>query len=400
MPEPDPRVVSGTPTPLAILQVHNRYRQAGGEDTVVAAERRLLTEAGHRVSTFEAENPSAPLPTVGNLLLSPWNPASAAALRRHLEAGLPDVAHVHNTWYSLSSSVIPTLHRAGVPTVMTVHNYRLACLSGQLYRDGDICTDCVGRYPLAGVRHACYRGSYGASLAVAAASSLGRARSYWQPHIDRFVVMTGFARDLLVRIGIDPDKVWVKPHFAADPGPRTSPPSSSDTVLFVGRLGSEKGLMPFLDAWRQASPGLKLRIIGDGDLRPAIEADLPPGVEIAGWIPSDRVHAEMLAARALVFPSVWYETFGMVLVEAMAAGLPVLASGIAGVAETVGDGLPHPAPGDHRSWVAGIEALVAADVDAVGAGNRRAYLDRYSTERGIADLEKLYTTVISESSGH
>lgn len=385
--------------PLSILQVHNRYRQAGGEDTVVDAERSLLAGAGHHVDRFEAENPTSAVSSLGNLLLSPWNPVSSRALTRHLADRRPDVAHIHNTWYSLSSSVIPALHRAGVPTVMTVHNYRLTCLSGQLYRDGSVCTDCVGRYPLAGVRHACYRGSHAASLAVAAASSLGKARQYWQRHVDRFVVMTGFARDLLADIGVDPANVWVKPHFAPDPGSRPAPPSASDTVLFVGRLGHEKGLQPFLAAWRVAAPDLKLRVIGDGDLRPELAADLPAGVELVGWLPVDRVKAEMLSARALVFPSVWYETFGMVLIEAMAAGLPVLASGIAGVPETVGGGLPHPAPGDHDSWVAGIEALEAGDADAIGASNRRTFLSRYSVEEGLRGLEDLYRTVIAEHVG-
>lgn len=361
---------------------------------MVKAERDLLVAAGHTVRLHEAENPTSPLPTLGALAVSAWNPTAAREAGRAAAEFAPDVAHVHNTWFSLSSSVLAAIHRRGVPVVTTVHNYRLSCLNGQLYRDGAVCVDCVGRNPLPGVRHSCYRDSTLSSVAVAAAVSLGRSADFWQRQVTRFVVMTDFARTLLTTIGVAPEKVWVKPHFALDPGPRSEPPSASPTVVYVGRLSEEKGIRDLLEAWRRAHTGdLELVVVGDGPLRPRLEAALPGRVKLVGWLPADQVRETLLSARALVFPSVWYETFGVVLIEAMAAGLPVLASRIAGVPEVVGETMLA-TPGAVGEWADRLGELAHdGHIDRAGAANRAAYQERYSPEQGLSNLEALYRSV-------
>ncbi len=120
----------------------------------------------------------------------------------------------------------------------------------------------------------------------------------------------------------------MKPHFVPDAGPRTYPPSSSGTVLFVGRLSAEKGIGMLLDAWSVSDTGdLTLRIIGDGPLRADVEQRKIGGVELAGWMSPDELAKELRSARALLVPSLSYEPFGLVLIEGMAAGMPVVASG-------------------------------------------------------------------------
>jgi hypothetical protein len=87
---------------LRILQVHNRYRQLGGEDGVVAAEADLLRQYGHEVIEHFVSNPSGGIGAAATLAMAPWNPASARSIRDAVRACAPDVAHVHNTWFSLS----------------------------------------------------------------------------------------------------------------------------------------------------------------------------------------------------------------------------------------------------------------------------------------------------------
>jgi hypothetical protein len=130
---------------VKILQVHTRYRQPGGEDAVAHAEAELLEAGGHDVVRFVADNPSNPLGTTAALAAAPWNVAAMRRIRRFVEQHSPNVAHVHNTWYALSPSVFSAAHKAGVPVVMTLHNYRLICPSADLFRDGRPCQDCVGR---------------------------------------------------------------------------------------------------------------------------------------------------------------------------------------------------------------------------------------------------------------
>ena len=388
---------TATQVPIRIFQVHNSYVHTGGEDTVVRTERAVLLAADHEVRTMEVQNPTgvAALPA---LAASMWNVASARRIAEALYTWSPDVAHIHNTWFRLSPSILRALRKRGVPIVATVHNYRMACLNGQFFRDGSICEECIGRTPLPGVRFGCYRHSVPQSGIIAASVTLGRAASFWQNTVDRFVAMTPFQKDLLVRIGLRPEKIHVKPHFTADVGKRSAPASESDVILFVGRLGREKGIRNLMLAWKKARPrNLRLVVIGDGPLRAEIEASRPSGVEMIGWASRESVHEHLLSARALVFPSVWYETFGMVLIEAMAASLPIVASDIGGIPWVLSDDRELAPPGDTDAWAGRLRELDedSFPVDDTGTGNRDRFEQHFSTKQGLQNLERLYRDVLT-----
>ncbi|MGH3451927.1 MAG: glycosyltransferase, partial [Haloechinothrix sp.] len=150
---------------MRVLVVHNRYRseQPSGEDRVVDQERTLLTGAGHRVSAFERRSDDIAamslLEKAAVPFRVPWNPSVRAELAALLREERPDVVHIHNTFPLLSPSVVAACADVGVPAVATLHNYTMVCPPGTLYRDGRVCTDCVGTSPLHAVGHGCYRGS-------------------------------------------------------------------------------------------------------------------------------------------------------------------------------------------------------------------------------------------------
>jgi glycosyltransferase involved in cell wall biosynthesis len=381
---------------MRILQVHSRYREAGGEDAVMRAEGELLSRAGHEVIPYVGENPTRPLPTAAALAMASWNALAARAMQGVIQQVQPDIAHVHNTWFSLSPSVIAVLDRAGVPVVVTLHNFRLVCINALLFRDGHPCEDCVGTHPWRGVRHRCYRGSAVASTAVATATAANRALGTWHRHVRLFLALNEFARDRFIRGGLPAHKVLVKPNFVSDPGSRDAPPSSSPVVLYVGRLASEKGVMVLLDAWRARGPtNLELVIIGDGHPRAQLERQAPPGVSFKGWLPSQEVRRWMLRSRALVLPSVGYEGQPMAVLEALAAGLPVLGSRAGGNVELLE---PQGAewlitPGVPAAWARALSALGdGALVDEVGARARRLYEERFTEQIGRRLLEEAYRT--------
>jgi glycosyltransferase involved in cell wall biosynthesis len=380
---------------VRILQIHCRYRQAGGEDAVVAAEAALLRAAGHEVVTHAMENPERAAPALAALAASPWNPRSARRARAVTSAADVDIAHVHNTWFAASPSVVAAVSRLGVPTVMTLHNYRLMCANYMLLRDGSPCTLCVGDHPWHAVRHACYRGSRLQSLPAAATIALNRRRGTWERSVDTFVALTAFGRDRFVEGGLPADKIEVLPHSTPDPGPRPAAPSTSDEVLFVGRVVPEKGLATIVQAWEDARPPLRLTVIGDGPDRTRLEARDVAGVTFVGQLPAVAVRQRMLAARALVFPSLWYETFGLVAVEAMAAGMPVLASDLGSVPDVVGDGGWLAAPGDARAWGEALAFLGDEAVDRVGLAARLRWQEHYSPAAGLRAREALYARVVA-----
>jgi len=387
---------------MRILQLHTRYREAGGEDRVVAAEAELLRSAGYDVEQVIADNPSSPAQTATALLRSPWNPRSWRAVERAVARFKPDVAHVHNTWYALSPSVIDGLRALDVPTVMTVHNYRLMCVNGMLLRNGGPCEDCVGRSPWPGVRHRCYRSSALASGAAAATIALSRRRETWRRGVDLYLAPTEFTRARLLAAGFPADRLLVKPHFVDDPGPRPAAPSRSRTFLNVGRLSPDKGLHPLLDAWAALEDReMELVCIGDGPLRDELVRRQVPRVRFVGPLQPVEVRAWMLRARGLVAWSTAYETFGLVVAEAMAAGLPVIVPPGGALAEVAAGAAvaPETGTGDTASYLMRSLRRAADDavIDTAGRAGRARFLASFTRADGLTRLLDGYRCAISSA---
>jgi glycosyltransferase involved in cell wall biosynthesis len=384
---------------VKVLQVHNHYRQAGGEDAVVSAEAALLRSAGHEVFEYEVDNPHGSLTAARTLALSAWNPWAARDVRVFAGIHRPDVAHVHNTWYALSPSVIHALKEAGLPVVMTLHNYRLMCTNGLLFRDGHPCRDCVGTNPWHGVLHRCYRGSAVASAAAATTIAINQARGTWARDVDLLLVLSEFAKSQFVAGGIPNSKLRVKPNFVDDPGPRARPPSESGTLLYVGRLSPEKGvdrLIEMSGALNRA--GLKLLIVGDGPMQRALAAGETEVVRLLGPLPADDVARLMVEARALLFPSIWYEGQPVVILQAFAAGLPVLGSDLGGIAELLaplGREWLVESPLRAESWDMAIAGLLDDDrVDKAGRVARETFEARFHPDAALSLLEVTYRSII------
>lgn len=377
---------------MRILQVHCSYRIQAGEDSVVRAEAAMLERGGHEVVRLNPENPTAPVPTIRALARSLGNRQVARQVRDLVEQTRPDVAHVHNTWFSASSSVHAALAECGVPIAMTVHNYRLACISSDLFRDGAVCTACVGTGPWAGVRHRCYRDSLPLSIVAASEIAVTRRRGTVADNVDVFVAPTAFLGDRLVEMGLPADRIVVKQHFVADPGERSRPATASRDVVFVGRLAAGKGLELLLDAWTLADIDLRLVIVGDGPLRAELEARAPASVEFVGWAEHDDVLDRLRAARAMVFPSEWFEPFGMVLIEALGCGLPIVATDVAGVRgiadPTEGLIVPPGRPDDLAAALRRLtdDALVAAE--SIRALQR--FAEHFTEAANLPLLEAVY----------
>ena len=380
---------------MKVLQLHTRYRITAGEDSVVDNEAAALRGSGHDVRQFLVENPPGALAAVGTLARSLHNRSSGRRVHDEIAAQRPDVVHVHNTWFALSSSAVAAAAATGVPVVMTIHNYRLGCIGADLFRDGAVCTACVGRSPARGVLHGCYRDSRLQSALHATEVAVTRSRHVLDRSVARFVAPSRFMADRLLDMAVPRERLVVKPHFVSDPGPRPDTPSASDEVLFIGRLAPGKGIDTLLEAWPAVGLGLRLAVVGDGPLAAGLEDRAPEGVELLGWRSRAEVAERMLRARALVMPTEWYEPFGMVLIEAMSAGLPVIVTTAAGARTIVGgrDARIVP-PGRPEALAAAINALDDDTVDTEGAANRARFEARYTEAIGVANLEALYTSVL------
>jgi glycosyltransferase involved in cell wall biosynthesis len=376
---------------MRVLVVHNRYVSAvpSGENAVVDEEVAALREAGVEVLTHVKS--SDEIATYGaarraGLAVRPVRSggdarAVAALIRRER----PDVLHLHNPYPLVSPWVVRVAHRAGVPVVQTVHNYRHACVNGSLFRDGGPCTDCLRhttRWP--GVVHGCYRGSLPQSVVLTTAEHLHTGT--WRM-VSRYLVLTAFAARTL---GLPAAKVVVRPNSAPDPG---SPAPLGFGYLFVGRLDEEKGVLLLLDAWRSVPPGSRLTVIGDGRHRAAVEALAVARDDVVylGAQPPDRVAAEMDAAAAVVVPSVCYEGFPRVLAESFARGRPVLATDVGPLPEVVTPDVGWTAPAVPEALARALSS--PPPLAPLGAGARARYLRDLTPERSLRRLLDTYAAV-------
>lgn len=381
---------------MRVLQIHCVYRLGGGEDAVADAEAQLLEDAGHPVLRHRFANPTSRVKAAAALTISVHNPRAIRSVLDAVERFRPDVAHVHNTWYSAGNAILPALSGAGVPVVVTVHNYRYSCIGVDHFRDG-ICTACVGRSPLAGVRHGCYKDSRALSLLAAANSSYHRARKTLTTSADCIIAPSRFVADRLVEAGIPDEHLTVKAHFVTRRPPRREPASASNRVLFVGRLAPGKGADVLLRAWDRLGPtDMKLVVVGDGELMSPLRESAPRGVEFIGWQEPADVLELMATSRAMVFPSEWYEPFGVVLLEAMSVGLPVLISEIAAVRDIVD---PDPRlvtmAGDDTSLADGLRGLTDdALIEHESARVRERQHAEFSPEENLVELEAIYRSVL------
>lgn len=211
--------------------------------------------------------------------------------------------------------------------------------------------------------------------------------------VTRFIAVSDFVRRTHVAAGLPAERVVVKPNFAW-PAPRREGPG--EAYLFLGRLSAEKGVETLLRAWR---PELgRLLVAGDGPEAGRLRASAPEGVTFLGMVPPERARELVAGARALLVPSLWYETFGRVIVEAYASGVPVIASRIGALPEVVEEGVTGllAEPGDPASWAEAIERLRDDELSLrLGEGAYRAWAERYTPEENLRRLEAIYREAIA-----
>lgn len=387
---------------MRVLLVHNFYREPGGEDYAFRAEKTALVRHGHEVATFERYSADATDSVAGVIrtaIATPWAARTVRDLEKRLAEFRPEVVHFHNTFPLISPGAYYACSRAGIPVVQTLHNYRLLCAKAELFRDGAVCEDCVGRsIPWPAIRHRCYRDSLVGTAAVAGMLTFHKSLGTWATAVDRYIALTHFARDVFVRGGLPGDRIVVKPNFLIDPpGPRDG---DGEYALFVGRLTEEKGIETLIRAWERLD--IPLHIVGNGPLfdRVARWAATRGNVQVLGWIAHDRVQAELTGARFLVFPSLWYEGFPIAVLEAMASGVPALASQRGSLGELVeahGGGVTFEAGSDRG--LASAATRLWQDVGhcrSLARTSRIVFESHYDEASGCRALIDVYSSVIEE----
>jgi glycosyltransferase involved in cell wall biosynthesis len=335
-----------------------------------------------------------------------WSGEARRDLAKRLAETSPDVVHIHNTFPLLSASVLSACRDAGVPAVVTFHNYRLLCATGDFFRDGQPCHECSGRMGVPGILHGCYRGSRLATIPVVASNVVHREA--WRSLVAAYIFISGSQRELMADLDLPRDRMFVKHNFVVDPPP--VPRTPQHQVAFVGRLDAAKGIPLLLQGWdafraRRPGSGLRLVVVGGGPMEDAVRAWAAsrPSVEVTGLLPREEAVGVLAHSLGAVVTSQSEETFGLVAVEAMAAMVAPIAPARGSFPELVTHGVDGllVQPGDPTALA---DALEEADRDpqrfvTMGRRARETYECRFRPETNVDQLLDIYRFAVSNPVG-
>jgi glycosyltransferase involved in cell wall biosynthesis len=318
---------------MKIVQVHNYYQQAGGEDIVVAEEKALLEEYGHTVISYHQHNQIIEtyssfqkLKLFANLH---FNSNSYKNCLEFLKQHQPDICHVHNTLHIISPAIFKACKQLNIPVVQTLHNYRSICVNGMLTKNEAPCTDCLGKTAYQSVKNKCYRNSYLQSFALSRMIEKSKKSGLYQNDVDAFICFTDFAKNMFITQGIPSTKIHLKANFTK-PITRQNKPKK-DYLIFVGRLDKTKGahLLPAI----ASNVEIPIYVIGEGPLKN--ELKLVKNIKLLGKMERVETFAYIEDARGLLQLSTVYEGMPLTIIEAFAHKTPVIASNLGAMAAMI-----------------------------------------------------------------
>ena len=409
---------------MRILQVNKFLYRRGGAEGYLLDLAEQQRAAGHEVEYFGMAHPdnlpmryAAHFPTHVEFEPPPTDPRGRAELvgrmlwSRQAYRGIgaviadfaPDVVHMHNIYHQLSPSMIRASVKAGVPVVMTLHDYKLACPTYQFLDQGVICTACVGGSLTSAVKRRCKDGSLAASTIAAVEVGVHRLLKSNDP-VATIVCPSAFLRDQMVAAGLHPGKMVHLDNFTDTQVPVRDAAGSG--VLFAGRLSREKGVDVLIEAAGVLATdvsGVLVDIVGDGPERGELEhlaqRVAPGAVRFHGRVSAQDVRAHLRAARVSAVPSRWYENQPLSVLEAFASGVPVVGSALGGLTDLITpsvDGALVPAE-DALALAAALRPYLAdAELSLrQGAAARERALARHEPVAHAARIEEIYAAAIS-----
>ncbi len=309
----------------------------GGEETVVEFQKSLLEKHGHKVVLYTrsySEMKKWFLGKFGGMFTSIVNFRSFRDLKAILKENNFDAVILHNLFPIISPAIIPFLRKKGLRVFQVVHNYRLFCPIGILYRDSKICKDCLGK----GREWNCFKnrcaGSAIASFSFFVRCCLVRNLGYYNK-VNNFLCLNKVQMDLIKgylssksRVGLLPNAIDVSENCE-------NKLENRKYISFVGRITEEKGFYDFLKI-AERLPDYEFAVAGaKNDLQ---DTNIPSNVKFFGFLNKEELNKFYSESKVLLFLSNWYEGFALVVVEAMKRGVPVVAYDILAAKDTIENG--------------------------------------------------------------
>jgi glycosyltransferase involved in cell wall biosynthesis len=402
---------------LHVLVVNDYCYVQGGASRVAVDEAVGLARAGVNVTFVGAVGPicaeleSAGLKVInlnqaqlsgfrlipGATIQALWNKTAFDAVGNLLESfdRKKTIVHLHGYTKALSASPVRAATDKGFHVVCTLHDFFSACPNGAFFNfpQNQLCH--LKALSLSCLTTNCDKRHFTHKLYRVARSIAQRQLGHFPSAVDNFIALSAKSTELLrPYLPIDA-KLFLLPNPIAMDRKAPVDVASNSRAIAIGRLDTEKGIKIFVDAARQSK--IPITLVGEGPWRPYAEEYKE--CEVTGWLNRPAVVAAMEQARCLVFPSIWYETFGLVVEEAAARGIPAIVSDVSAAAERVTSGVTgwHVRSGDTRDLARCLKVI--KDDDIVRKAGIAAY-NRYwesplTPARHTSGLVTIYRKILA-----
>lgn len=379
---------------MRILIIHSYYLQRGGEDAVFEQETALLKE-DNEVQVVAFRNKGGWRGFI-QFLISVWNIFAARRIKKTIREFKPDVIHIHNWNFASGPIVIRTAKKLNIPVVVTLHNYRLICPSATLLYHGKMFMDSVNAaFPWSAIGKKVYKSSFFLTFWLSFIVWVHKKIGTWKM-VKTYIVLSDSSKELFVHssLGVSAERFVLKPNFV--PAPVVNNEIKRENFyLFIGRLSEEKGINVLLESFRHSPYYLK--IAGEGPFVEQVKDLCSDNTRISylGSLSKPEVQQYMQRCSALIFPSIWHETFGLVIVEAFSVGTPVIASNIGAAQKIVMSGYN----GLHFNYADALSLRSRLDEwESLSPGTKleytknalATYMDQYTPSKNKALLLDIY----------
>lgn len=401
---------------MKILHINKFFDLKGGAETVLHATIERQRALGHDVHVFSTRSPKN-LPSndadrfverfdfaiqegmkkdIRKSLAYLWNREARSAVECMLQEIRPDVIHLHNIYHHLSASILGPIRDSGIPCVQTLHDYKLACPNYKMFTEGAACERCKGGRYFEAVRHHCLSVHTTGNVLGALEMSMTKTFQSYERTVRTFICPSQFMADKMAEWGEPASKLVVIPN--AIDVPETAAARDGGYIFVAGRLSLEKGFHVLIQAAAQV-PEVKVKIAGIGPeesrLRMLATSQNATNVEFLGFLRRAEHREVWRRASALAAPAIWYENAPLSVLEAMADGLPILASRIGGLPEMVGHGENGLLiePGNVTAWAEALREFAGTPEDVrsqLAEESRNRVTQRFSWNRHLESLFQAY----------
>lgn len=321
----------------SILVVHNFYQITGGEDTVVNNEIEMLKKNGNKVVTYFRSNKEIKKMGIMKKMLLPFKSffsfRTIKEINKIIDRENIEIVHIHNTFPLITPSVYWIASKK-VKVFQTLHNYRFICAGAMLYRDGSICEKCIEKTAFWGIKKKCYKNSYLKTINLILINKFNKLIGSFEK-VNRYICLTEFNKEKIGNF-IDENRIVVKENFEKSIF-YSEEMNSRSGFVYLGRLEKAKGVNLLVESWVDYKEDLI--IIGAGEeeekIKTFIKINNLDNIKLLGNLDKSLAMKYVEKAKALIFPSQCYETFGLVIIEALKRGTPVIANKLGSIPELV-----------------------------------------------------------------